>query len=394
MNNPIDYRPFGSLLKKVIDNRGRSCPVVESGLPLIATNCIVNSRLYPQYEKVRYVNAETYSNWFRGHPEPGDMIFVLKGTPGRVAWVPDPVDFCIAQDMVAIRADEKKIFPKYLFAVLRSSVMQQEIEGLHVGSLIPHFKKGDFDDLQIPCVEPRLQIYIGEQYFNLSRKIDLLHRQNKTLEAMAATLFRQWFVEEAHEDWKIGVISDLIAILSGFPFKSTTFADSGKYRLITIKAVQDGYLELSNADQLSEIPPNMPDYCHLKNGDILLSLTGNVGRCCLVDHDDLLLNQRVAKLQPKQVRDWAFTYFLFRQTSMKRTLAELAKGTAQANLSPIETSTMEFVIPPKAMLEKYDEHTTPLLKKVLRNKAQIKSLEKLRDNLLPKLISGEVRIEV
>ncbi len=172
----IDYQPFGQLLKNVVDNRGRTCPTADSGLPLIATNCISNDYLYPLFEKVRYVDDKTYHSWFRGHPEPGDIIFVLKGSPGRVAWVPDPVGFCIAQDMVAIRADEKKIYSKYLFAVLRSTVIQQEIEGLHVGTLIPHFKKGDFDDLQIPIVKPDLQKYIGDQYFNISLKIDLLHR--------------------------------------------------------------------------------------------------------------------------------------------------------------------------------------------------------------------------
>jgi type I restriction enzyme S subunit len=191
MSHSLKYEAFGSLLKNVVDNRGKTCPTADCGIPLIATNCIVNNYLYPLYEKVRYVTEETYKTWFRDHPRPGDMIFVLKGTPGRIAWVPDPIDFCIAQDMVAIRADERKIFPKYLFAVLRSDVIQQEIEGLHVGSLIPHFKKGDFNDLIIPIVEPKLQEFIGNQYFDFSVKIDLLHRQNKTLEAMAETLFRQ-----------------------------------------------------------------------------------------------------------------------------------------------------------------------------------------------------------
>ena len=166
-----DSVPFGSLLAKIIDNRGKTCPTSEDGIPLIATNCIKNEHLYPVYEKVRYVSQEIYDTWFRGHPEPGDLIFVLKGTPGRVNWVNDPVDFCIAQDMVALRVDESKVDPKYLFAVLRSSQIQQEIEGLHVGSLIPHFKKSDFDDLQIPLVAHELQKYIGDTYFNLSLKI-------------------------------------------------------------------------------------------------------------------------------------------------------------------------------------------------------------------------------
>ena len=144
----IEHIPFGTLLKNVVDNRGKTCPTSESGIPLIATNCISNNFLYPQHLKVRYVNNEIFNNWFRGHPEPGDMIFVTKGSPGRVAWVPNPVGFCIAQDMVSIRADDRKVYPKYLFAALRSNIIQKEIEGLHVGTLIPHFKKGDYSGPQ------------------------------------------------------------------------------------------------------------------------------------------------------------------------------------------------------------------------------------------------------
>ncbi len=79
---------FRELLINIVDNRGRTCPTSEHGIPLIATNCIKNSGLYPVYEKLRYVSEETYQTWFRGHPEPGDMIFVCKGSPGRVCWTP------------------------------------------------------------------------------------------------------------------------------------------------------------------------------------------------------------------------------------------------------------------------------------------------------------------
>jgi type I restriction enzyme S subunit len=209
------FLPFGSLLKDVIDNRGRTCPFAKTGFPLIATNCILNNQLYPHFINVRYVNDETYRTWFRGHPLPGDIIFVLKGTPGRVAWVPNPVNFCIAQDMVAIRADESKVSPKYLFAVLRSNAIQEQIIGLHVGSLIPHFKKGDFNDLKIPIFDRNIQDYIGDQYFDFSLKIDLLRRQNATLEDIAETLFRKWFIEEADAGWEEKPLSSIAIFLNG-----------------------------------------------------------------------------------------------------------------------------------------------------------------------------------
>jgi len=149
--------PFSELLSEVIDNRGKTCPTADSGIALIATNCIRNDLLYPTYEKVRFVSAQTYSTWFRGHPKSGDILFVNKATPGRVCLVPDPVDFCIAQDMVAVRADPDKIYPRYLFAVLRSPIAQERIAKMHVGTLIPHFKKTDFNKLLLPVPSRREQ---------------------------------------------------------------------------------------------------------------------------------------------------------------------------------------------------------------------------------------------
>ena len=181
-----------TLLSAVIDNRGKTCPTAESGLPLIATNCVKNDTLFPVLEKVRYVSDEVYRHWFRGHPQPGDLIFVTKGAPGQVCLAPDPVNFCIAQDMLALRADSTVIYPPYLFAALRSRQVQDAIGNMHVGTMIPHFKKGDFDKLFIPRPDRRRQEFIGDVYLLLSRKIDLNRRMNETLEAMARAIFKDW----------------------------------------------------------------------------------------------------------------------------------------------------------------------------------------------------------
>ena len=250
------------------------------------------------------------------------------------------------------------------------------------------------------CINPNTQASIASILSSLDDKINLLHRQNATLEKMGETLFRQWFVErrpepvegKAKEEWKNGRVGDLIRILSGFAFKSSSFVESGKYRLITIKGVQDGYLELTNSDRIDELPEQMPEFCKLQIGDILLSLTGNVGRCCLVDTTYLLLNQRVAKLHPINERDKAFTYFLFRQPQIKQLLEDMAKGTAQANLSPVETSNMELKIPDDNTLNEFSSLVTPWVEKLIFNKKSIQTLTQIRDSLLPKLMSGEIRV--
>jgi len=184
------------LLSRIVDNRGRTCPTAETGTALIATNCVKDNQLYPVFENVRWVDSETMKTWFRGHPEPGDILFVLKGSPGRCCLVPDPINFCIAQDMLALRADESKVSQKFLFALLRSNIVRNAIDNLHVGTMIPHFKKGDFDKLKFQIPKSRkIQEWIGDQYFTLSDKIELNRRMNATLEGMAQALFKSWFVD-------------------------------------------------------------------------------------------------------------------------------------------------------------------------------------------------------
>lgn len=180
----------------IVDNRGKTVPVQEGGIPLIATNCISNANLYPEFSNVRYVSDEVYANWFRSHPEPDDIILTNKGSKnGAICLVPNPVNFCIAQDMVALRAKKGSVYPRYLFAVLRSSLIQNRIKELNVDSVIPHFKKTDFNKLFFPLLNYERQVVIGDFYYNFCKKIELNRQTNQTLEQIAQAIFKSWFVD-------------------------------------------------------------------------------------------------------------------------------------------------------------------------------------------------------
>jgi type I restriction enzyme, S subunit len=392
MNNLIEYKSFGYLLNNIVDNRGKTCPTSDQGIPLIATNCIVNTNLFPKYEKVRYVDEYTFNTWFRDHPKPGDMIFVLKGTPGRIAWVPDPVDFCIAQDMVAIRADKNKIYPKYLFAVLRSDSIQQEIEGLHVGSLIPHFKKSDFDDLKIPIVEPNLQEYIGDQYFNISLKIDLLHRENKTLETMAETLFRQWFVEEAEEGWesvKIGdfVQTNALSIDNNFDHNIIRYLDTG--------SLTEGRIESFQTFDIADAPSRARRI--VKHNDILIStVRPNQKHYGIIKRPDkdMIFSTGFCVITCDKISPY-FIYILLTTDDMTEYLHSIAEGSTSTypSLKPSDIEKIEFQLPPKEKLNLFSIFAENTWDKIECNHNNIKILVELRDTLLPKLMSGEVIIK-
>jgi type I restriction enzyme S subunit len=378
----------------IVDCEHKTAPLVDnSNFYSVRTSNISNGKI--DFEKCNRVSQETYQEWTKREvPTSGDLVLAREAPVGEIGLIKTGYNVCLGQRTVLIRVVNPLIYNIYLLYYLVNPNNKNELIEMSGGSVVSHLNMKDIRSYTIRVPNIVEQSAIASILSSLDDKVDLLQRQNNTLEKMAETLFRQWFVEEAKEEWKNGKVSDLIKIQSGFAFKSTSFVESGKYRLITIKGVQDGYLELNNADKIEELPDRMPDFCKLQIGDVLLSLTGNVGRCCVVDTNDLLLNQRVAKLHPIYERDRAFSYFLFRQPQIKQLLEEMGKGTAQSNLSPIETSNMELQIPDEDKLNEFSAIATPWLNKLLFNKKSIQTLSQLRDSLLPKLMNGEVTVEI
>lgn len=312
----------------------------------------------------------------------------------------------------------KNINPRFLYYYLttdRYTDYLSSIADSHT-STYPAFNPDILENSEIPLPPEDEQRAIAKILSGLDAEIELDHQMNKTLESIAQAIFKRWFVEfefpdakgklykssggkmvdseldEIPEGWGVSKISDLVQVLSGFAFKGSNFADGGRYRLVTIKNVQDGYFEGATKDGLSTLPDKMPEYCKLRNGDILLSLTGNVGRICLVVGENYLLNQRVAKLSPVNKIDYGFVYLLFRQNKMLTMLENLSSGTAQQNLSPIKTAEINIIIPDHVVMEQFGKIVNPILKMILDNLNQNIFLSQIRDSLLPRLMSGKIRI--
>lgn len=215
---------------------------------------------------------------------------------------------------------------------------------------------------------------------SLDRKIELNNKINADLEEMAQSIFKNWFVDfEPFKDgkfvdselgmipegWKVGTIGDIVEFQNGFTFSSKDFSENGEYKIITIKSVQDGCLVTEGSSKVTEYPTKMPAYCKLQSGDILLSLTGNVGRCCLVTETNLLLNQRVAKIKAKECYDNSFSYALFRLKETKELLISISRGTAQANLSPVEASKLPMVIPSEDARKSFSMISDSIMNKII-----------------------------
>ena len=417
--------PFSELLSVVIDNRGKTCPTADAGIPLIATNCIRNELLYPTYDKVRFVSKETYSNWFRGHPLPGDIIFVNKATPGRVCLVPDPVDFCIAQDMVAVRANPKRVYPNYLFAVLRSPAVQEKIGQMHVGTLIPHFKKGDFDKLLLPIPEPKAQEFIGDTYFELSAKIDANRRMNATLEAMARALFQSWFVDfdpvrakldgrppaalapataalfpDSFQDSPLGHIptgwetstigAKLQTALGGTPSRAkpefwtdgtVAWINSGKTNEFRIIEPSEWITKEALENSATKLLPRRTT---------VLAITGATLGQVSITEIECCANQSVVAILASEQFPTEFIYPWIEENIEK--LIASQTGGAQQHINKGNVEELALLCPESRIVAAYQTKAKPLFDQISANCFQSRTLATLRDTLLPKLLSGELSV--
>lgn len=315
----------------------------------------------------------------------GDIVISARGTVGELAQLKRPMAF--NQSCYGIRA-RTGVDQDFLYYLLKKSV--NYLRRQSHGGVFNTITRSTFDVVSVSIPSIVTQKKIANTLGSLDEKIELNRRMNETLEQLGQALFRHYFVDNPEaKSWESGKVSDVARIYSGFAFKSKDFDINGKYGLVTIKNVQDGSFVKDCTDHLSEPLSNKtPEYVHLKSGDIILSLTGNVGRVCIVVGRDYLLNQRVAKLVSDESQ--AYVYFLFRSKIMKGRMVGISKGTAQKNLSPIETGKLKIKIPPTNIMSQFEEIAINLLNTIVSNNEQSQTLTSLRDSLLPKLISGEI----
>ena len=321
-------------------------------------------------------------------------------------WLADKSGGCSA-DVLCIQSNDK-VTSKFLYYLLSQQSFFDYVMAGAKGCKMPRGDKSHIMEWNVNIPDIDEQKRIADFLSSLDDKIELNRQINDNLEQQAQALFKSWFVDfEPFKDgefieselgmipkgWRVGTLSDIINFESGFAFKSDTFCDNGEYRLITIKGVQDGYLDINGAVFIDSLPYRMPSYCNLNEGDIIMSLTGNVGRCCIVDRPNLLLNQRVVKLSPRNSSDKMIIYAMFRRTTFKEKLIALSRGTAQANLSPIETANLSIIIPDESALLSFNNFGNAVFISLLNNIHERIALENLRETLLPRLMSGELKID-
>lgn len=373
-----EYMELPDVLSFIVDNRGKTVPTDDNGNHvLIATNCIRNENLYPSYEKIRLLNEDTYQNWFRAHPEPGDIIFVNKGTPGRVCMVPDPVDFCIAQDMMAFRANSDIVYNKYLFAVLRSKRIQNQITATTVGDVIPHFKKQHLHEIKIPIPPMDVQKIIGDYYFTFCEKEVLNNKINRNLSEQMLAVYCDAVDENI---WKEGSLDSVMEFYDSMrkPLSSRQRDGMVKkfpyYGATTIVDYVEDFLFEGLYILISEDGANVVD----EKGTPLTQYTD--GKFWVNNHAHIV--------KGKNGYSEALVLTLLKNTNMQ----SIVTGAAQPKINQANLKGFKCLLPDEKSVSYLNSILEPMLMTMIANDRENIRLVEARDCLLPKLMSGELDV--
>jgi len=262
-------------------------------------------------------------------------------------------------------------------------------------SAVPGVNRNNVHQEPVSFPLPNEQKAIAAVLSSLDDKINLLHRQNKTLEAMAETLFRQWFVEETQEDWEVGPIKKYVDVGIGrTPPRNQHhwFSENPKdVKWISIKDLgREGVYAFETAEYLTREAVTQFSIPVIPENTVVLSFKMTVGRVAITA-EQMLSNEAIAHFRFKAGTPFSVEYlYLFLKRYQYDLLGSTSSIVTAINSAMIKD--MEITVPNDVLMKRFDDVVKKSFEKIRSNQLQIRTLEKVRDTLLPKLMSGAVRV--
>ena len=418
---------------------------VECGVPFVRPPNLVDGRI--NFENCQKINEVAFSRVRKGIGKGGDVILTHNATIGRVAITKDtdPIFVTNPQTTVWRSLDRNFLDNNYLYFFMKSTGFQEQLLS-HTG------RNATFDyvsltkqrSLDIPILPISIQKTIGKMLRVIDDKIELNRQMNETLEAMAQALFTSWFVDfdpvidnslaagnpipdelleraeqrktiekkdnvdiqnlfpnefEFTEEmgwipqgWEVTPVYDVAEFINGSSFKSQYFSDENEgLPIIKIAEIKNGV-----SQQTKFTTQEMPEKYFIDDGSILFSWSGNPDTSIdtfIWTGGEGWLNQHIFNVVLHKNSDRTFVYYLLKM--LKPVFTEIARDKQTTGLGHVTIKDMKrtYTIKPSALaLEAFELNSNPIFERWYQNLFSSRELAKLRDTLLPKLMSGELRI--
>ncbi len=408
---------LGDALERLIDYRGKSPPKSPGGIPVISAKVVKCGRIVQPIEQT--IDPSFYRVWMtRGLPEVGDVVMTTEGPLGEVAQLDSQAaKFALGQRVVCMKGKNGILDNTFFKFLLMSPVQQEILNSYATGTTVSGISQKALRT--VPFILPPFdeQVWIGELLGALDDKIELNRRMNATLEAMARALFKDWFVDfgptrakaegrplylapdlwvlfpnALDDDKPVGWEFSTLATVASLNPESWSRANAPEeIEYVDLANTKWGVIESTQRHAWAEAPSRAQRI--LRAGDTIVGTVrpGN-GSYAFVGDDGLTGSTGFAVLRPSHARFREFVYLAATAPENIERLSHLANGAAYpAVRSDIVVETV-VTLPREKVMNGFSRLVASLVERWKANKRESQTLAQTRDLLLPKLMSGEIRL--
>ena len=419
-NREVTILPLEACLDALIDYRGKTPRKVDAGIPLITAKVVKEGRIEPPDE---FIAEEEYETWMtRGYPEVGDVVLTTEAPLGEVAQI-KYLPVALAQRIITLRGMPDVLDSDYLLYLLQSDEMQTKLLGRSTGKTVVGIKQSELRKIELTLPPMDEQRAIAHILGTLDDKIELNRRRNQTLEAMARALFKDWFVdfgpvrakmagqepylpadlwqffpdrlddEGKPEGWEMQPLSELLTIIGGGTPKTSVEEYWGGnipwFSVMDTPSASDVFVvgteKTITTQGLSGSSARL-----IPKGTTIISARGTVGNLAIAGRE-MTFNQSCYGLRGTGSAGDYFVYLTAQQ--MVDQLKSMVHGSVFSTITRQTFEAIQRPVPPSGVLAAFEGLVTGWFDAVLSNVEESRTLAQLRDTLLPKLISGGLRIK-
>ena len=395
---------------------------IDEGIPVVKIKNIIPPNI--DINDTQYVSNELYNEKIKFALNYNDVLISLNGSNinqlasavGKIGRVRLKDKKLLLNQRVGklYIVDEKRCNYDYLYYYLTQPEVRYNLAAMAGGSANQaNISPSQIKDIEIQLPPLEEQEKIANILSSLDDKIELNNEMNKTLEEMAQSIFKRWFVdfefpnEEGQpykssggemvdselgmipKGWEVKCIYDLAEYINGTSFKAKDYSEKG-LPIIKIAELKNGI-----TDGTKFFSGEKDKKFYLKNGDILFSWSGNPDTSIdtfIWDKGDAILNQHIFKVIPKFDKGYAFTYLMLKY--LKSTFTHIARNKQTTGLGHVTVKDLKElkIALCFSKIKEFNEVAEPMVDLIFENNMSIEQLNKIRDSLLPKLMSGEIKV--
>lgn len=372
------------------------------------------------FQSNKYITKEKDSILRNGKLSRYDIVMTTRGTIGNIAFYGDNIPYDnirINSGMVIIRTEHNKIIPKYLYMLLKSKYIKDKISNLTTGTAQPQLPISDIIKINFLLPPLEEQKKIAFILSSLDDKIELNNRMNKILEETAQTIFKEWFINfnfpnekgkpykksggkiieselgEIPEGWEVGIIKDISKeVICGKTPPTKDDKNYGNYMpFITIPDMHNNTYIIKTERYLSDKGVNTQVNKTIPENSICVSCIATVGLVSLTSEKSQT-NQQINSIIPKDNISSYWVYFYMKNIS-NIIINYASGGTTTLNLNKSLFEKINIIIPEISLLIKFNNSVKSIFDTIKLNQIENQKLAGIRDSILPKLMSGEIRIK-